>query len=282
MDVSEERVEAIDEYATWYEKLSSEAATITTGMGDDVDKLKNNGNTERLLAENHTGRELLELIQNARDEIVAAKDQADDSLAGEIYIGVHDDGLVVANTGDSFDLLNDNVERAVRMVGESNKTDNDGELGPTTNTVGHIGVGLKSILSIGDTFEVWSNIDKLAEPLRVRYSRSYLSAAISRYCGRPVDTRELKSNLHDSFEDGTDAELFPEPNTVEDRDVPDVVGGIPLFWYPVALDPRTADSELARRCRSLVSNGESDFEVFDDPPAESFTTALFIEFRDDQ
>ncbi|MFC6943130.1 hypothetical protein ACFQE8_24755 [Salinirubellus sp. GCM10025818] len=281
MDVSEGRVEAINEYATWYEKLTSEAATITTEAGDDVDKLKNNGNTERLLAENHTGRELLELIQNARDEIVAAKDQADDSLAGEIYIGVHDEGLVVANTGDSFDLLDDDVERAVRMVGESNKTDDDEELGPTTNTVGHIGVGLKSILSIGDTFEVWSNVDKLAEPLRVRYSRSYLSAAIARYCGRSVDTRELKSNFHDSFEGNIDTELFPEPNTIEKRDVPDVVGGIPLFWYPVALDPNTADSELARRCRSLVSNSESDFEVFDDPPAESFTTALFIEFRDD-
>jgi hypothetical protein len=153
MDVSEEQVEAIDEYGTWYEKLSSEAATITNGVSDDVDKLKNNGNTERLLAENHTGRELLELIQNARDEIVAAKDEADDSLAGEIYIGVHDEGLVVANTGDSFDLLDEEVERAVRMVGESNKTDDDEELEPTTNTVGHIGVGLKSILSIGDTVE---------------------------------------------------------------------------------------------------------------------------------
>lgn len=282
MDASEGRAEVIDKYATWYEKLSSEAATITTGAGDDVDKLKNNGNTERLLAENHTGRELLELIQNARDEIVAAKDQTDDSLAGEIYIGVHDDGLVVANTGDSFDLLDDDVERAVRMVGESNKTDDDEELGPTTNTVGHIGVGLKSILSIGDTFEVWSNVDKLTEPLRVRYSRSYLSAAIARHCGRSVDTRELKSNFHNSFRGDSDTELFPAQTTVEEQNVPGVVGGIPLFWYPVALDPKTADSELARRCRSLVSNGESEFEVFDDPPSESFTTALFIEFRDDQ
>jgi hypothetical protein len=282
MDVSEEQVEAIDEYGTWYEKLSSEAATITNGVSDDVDKLKNNGNTERLLAENHTGRELLELIQNARDEIVAAKDEADDSLAGEIYIGVHDEGLVVANTGDSFDLLDEEVERAVRMVGESNKTDDDEELEPTTNTVGHIGVGLKSILSIGDTFEVWSNVDKLAEPLRVRYSRSYLSAAIARNCGRSVDSQELKSNFHDSFQGDSETELFPKPNTVDEQNVPDVVGGIPLFWYPVALDPRTADSELARRCRSLVSNGESDFGVFDDPPTKSFTTALFIEFRDDQ
>lgn len=212
MDISEEQVEAIDEYATWYEKLSSEAATITTGAGDDYDKLKNNGNTERLLAENHTGRELLELIQNARDEIVAAKDQADDSLAGEIYIGVHDDGLVVANTGDSFNLLEDDVERAVRMVGESNKTD-DEELGPATNTVGHIGVGLKSILSIGDTFEVWSNVEELSQPLRVRYSRSYLSAAIARNCGRSIDTRELKSSFHDSFQGDSDTKLFPEPNT---------------------------------------------------------------------
>ena len=38
MDVSEEQVEAIDEYGTWYEKLSSEAATITNGASDDVGK----------------------------------------------------------------------------------------------------------------------------------------------------------------------------------------------------------------------------------------------------
>lgn len=282
MDASGEQMEPIDKYATWYEKLSSEAETAATGVGDDIDKLKNNGNTERLLADNHTGRELLELIQNARDEIVSAKDQLGDSVAGEIYIGVHEEGLVVANTGNSFDLLDDAVERAVRMVGESNKTDDDEELEATTNTVGHIGVGLKSILSIGDTFEVWSNVDDLSEPLRVRYSRSYLSAGVARYCGRSVDTRALETNFHDTFEDDTDAELFPEPNTVEERDVPAVVGGIPLFWYPVALDPGTTDSELARRCRNLVTDGESDFEVFDDPPAESFTTALFIEFRDDE
>jgi hypothetical protein len=281
MDTVSEEDYAVPQYQQWCENLRSKAASIAEGDADTIDNLTNNGNIERLLADNHSGRELLELIQNARDEIVDAKANEGDSTPGEIYIGVQEDGLVVANTGSPFDLLEEDVERAVRMVGESNKTDDEGGFERDSNTVGHIGVGLKSILSIGDTFEIWSNVPELSEPLRVRYSRSYLTAAVAQAYGHDIDSDPLERAIHPTFQSADGESLFSATLSDADGDALDVVSGAPLFWYPVALDPGVIENDLARRCQTLVSDGESAFDAFEDPPTESFTTAVYIEFEDD-
>jgi hypothetical protein len=281
MDTVSEKDDAVPQYQQWCENLRSKAASVADGDADTIDNLTNNGNIERLLADNHSGRELLELIQNARDEIVDAKTDVEDSIPGEIYIGVQEDGLVVANTGNPFDLLEEDVERAVRMVGESNKTDDEEGFERDSNTVGHIGVGLKSILSIGDTFEIWSNVPELSEPLRVRYSRSYLTAAVGQAYGHNLNTEPLERAIHPAFQSANGESLFSASPSSADGDALDVVGGAPLFWYPVALDPGIIENDLARRCQALVSDGESTFDAFEDPPTASFTTAVYIEFEDD-
>ncbi len=282
MEAGSGKDQTVLKYQQWCESLRSKAASVAEGDAEAIDNLTNNGNIERLLADNHSGRELLELIQNARDEIVDAKTDKDESIPGEIYIGVQENGLVVANTGSPFDLLKEDVERAVRMVGESNKTDEDEEgFSRDSNTVGHIGVGLKSILSIGDTFEIWSNVPGQSEPLRVRYSRSYLTAAIAQGYGYDVNTEPLERTIHPGFRSAQDESLFSATDNSTEGDNLDVVGSVPLFWYPVALNPGVIENDLARRCQALVSDGASTFDAFEDPPTASFTTAVYIEFEDD-
>jgi len=106
------------------------------------------GNAERKIAGGHEGREILELLQNARDAIWNG-----DSDRGRVHIGVYDEGVLIANTGSRFDLFDPQVEDAVTMIGETGKGDDDDQ------SIGHKGVGLKSILATGDAFEIFTRPD---------------------------------------------------------------------------------------------------------------------------
>lgn len=78
------------------------------------------GNAERKIAGGHEGREILELLQNARDAIWRGEAEQ-----GCVYVGVYDEGVLVANTGSRFDLFDEQVEDAVTMIGETGKGDDD-------------------------------------------------------------------------------------------------------------------------------------------------------------
>jgi hypothetical protein len=236
-----------------------------------LDKITNAGNAERALAGSHEGRETLELLQNARDAI----NDGDPSI-GQVYVGVFETGVLVANTGEPFDLLDDETMNAVRKVGESKKS---GE------SIGHKGVGLNSVLSVGDAFEVWSRVAGLDAPLRVRYSRAYLTAALAQRFGHDVHIDDLYRDLHpETFEKSSEEArgVSARGDGGEKTALPDAVGMLPLFWYPWPLRPDADGSPVATRAYKLLTDSQGGLADFDEPPTAPFRTAVFIEYEDEE
>ncbi|MFB6201399.1 MAG: sacsin N-terminal ATP-binding-like domain-containing protein [Halorhabdus sp.] len=236
-----------------------------------LNKITNAGNAERALAGSHEGREILELLQNARDAI-----RDGDPETGRVYVGVFETGVLVANTGEPFDLLDDEIMNTVRKVGESKKSG---------DSIGHKGVGLNSVLAVGDAFEVWSRLPALDDLLRVRYSRAYLTAALARRFGHDVPVDDLCSDLHPEAlvetEDGT-RRLTAHEGRIERVSLPDDVGKLPLFWYPWPLRPETDDSPVASRAYDLLTAPKDCLETFETSPDKPFRTAVFIEYEDER
>lgn len=248
-----------------------EESTTPAEIENALNKITNAGNAERALAGSHEGREILELLQNARDAI--ANDGTD---TGQVYVGVFESGVLVANTGEPFDLLDDGIMNTVRKVGESKKT---------SDSIGHKGVGLNSVLSVGDAFEVWSRLSELEEPLRVRYSRAYLTAALALRFGHNVSIDSLCSDLRpEAFvEDDTGRQYLTQPtDRTKQISLPDDVGKLPLFWYPWPLKPETRSSPVADRAYDLLTAPKNCMDSFDAPPEDPFRTAVFIEYEDER
>ena len=223
------------------------------------------GNAERKIAGGHEGREILELLQNARDAIWNGE-----SDRGRVHVGVYDEGVLVANTGSRFDLFNPQVEDAVTMIGETGKGDDDDQ------SIGHKGVGLKSILATGDAFEIFTRPDDASdEILGVRLSRAYLVASLLNRLGHDTDllvlTDELAdSDLRDVLSDGPRSDEIPLTDELSES-----VSKLPLFNFPVPLvtNHETTDT-VRKRVRELLT----------EPPAngdgERFRTAVFIRYED--
>jgi len=104
---------------------------------------------ESFTAEDHRGREILELLQNAQDAAGGLYEPESDPSIGTrgVYIGISDDGLVVANTGDTFDFSDPERRKSLRILGHSETSE---------ETIGQFGVGLTSIRSMGEAYEVWT------------------------------------------------------------------------------------------------------------------------------
>lgn len=236
-----------------------------------LNKITNAGNAERALAGSHEGREILELLQNARDAISNGNPET-----GQVYIGVFETGVLVANTGEPFDLLDSEIMNTVRKVGESKKSG---------DSIGHKGVGLNSVLSVGDAFEVWSRLPDLDEPLRVRYSRAYLTAALARRFGHEVSVDELSRPLRSEAlveGNGGTRQLTAGDGRTAQVPLPDDVGKLPLFWYPWPLRSETDSSPVATRAYDLLTTPQDSLAAFETPPDEPFRTAVFIEYEDKQ
>lgn len=238
-----------------------------------LNKITNAGNAERALAGSHEGREILELLQNARDAIANGQTET-----GQVYVGVFETGVLVANTGQPFDLLDEDIMNTVRKVGESKKSG---------DSIGHKGVGLNSVLSVGDAFEVWSRLPQLDEPLRVRYSRAYLTAALAQRLGHDISDDDFSRNLHpDALVESSDGtrQLTVEAHGEQTTPVslPDDVGKLPLFWYPWPLRPETEGSPVATRAYDLLKSPRDCLTKFESPPGDPFQTAVFIEYEDER
>ncbi|SNR47990.1 hypothetical protein SAMN06264855_1093 [Halorubrum vacuolatum] len=279
-------------YATWLEQrvnsrlnALADAAEGNQSLRDAYDaELTSHGNSEEKIARSHEGRELIELIQNARDAIQP-------SGPGQVYVGILDEGILVANTGKPFDLLDEDTERAVKMIGESNKTDQkDDETAGVdldSDSVGHIGVGLKSTVAVGDDFEVWSRRAEDSDTLRVRYSRAYITAAVAARFGHELPAElNLDDGLIGPYYEAAENGLFDPHEQFSSDPVPlnDDLGKAPLFWFPWPLDPSSpgpSNATLADRANKLLTAPQEALSQFAEPPSEPFRTAVFIEYRDD-
>lgn len=229
------------------------------------DKVKS-GNAERAIAGGHEGREILELLQNARDAILRDGDR------GRVYMGVYDEGVLVANTGRPFDMFDPDVEDAVTMIGESAKDDSDQE-------IGHKGVGLKSILATGESFEIWSRHDHATgSTLRVRLSRAYITAALLSSLGKDTSKFDLRGEIVGeaigSLANRTITGRREKPLSLDTRED---IGKLPLFDFPVPLTPSADTDDLVANRASALLSGDVD-EWYGDP----FRTAVFIEYEDDE
>ena len=292
-----ERQERSEFFRNWYEQRVRDKLDRlgnVAARGGDLqsaldDALTNHGNIERKLADSHEGRELIELVQNARDAI-----REGDPERRQVYLGVFDQGVLVANTGVPFDLREDDTERAVKMVGESNKTDDDEAIDVDADIVGHIGVGLKSTLSVGDAFEVWTRLDDAKNPLRVRYSRAYITAAVAARFGHDVANTDLGDALVGRFDRAVRDEGLFEPDRAARRegpyDIPPDLGKAPLFWFPWPLEPTedpdtgnaaASDPRLVERANALLTDPAASLTQHEDPPDVPFRTAVFVEYEDD-
>jgi hypothetical protein len=251
----------------WDHFLDDFSATSSSSTISELlrDKVKS-GNAERAIAGGHEGREILELLQNARDAIPGETD------GGRVYVGVYDEGVLVANTGRPFDLFDPDVEDAVTMIGESSKGNSDQE-------IGHKGVGLKSILATGDAFETWTRHENATNgTLRVRLSRSYVTAALLSSLGCDTSTFDLRGSVSDeaiqSLTTTSNADQRTEELTLDSRKD---IGKLPLFDFPVPLTMDAGvDDPVADRASALLA-GDVD-EWYGDP----FRTAVFVEYEDSE
>lgn len=107
------------------------------------------------IAAAHEERTILELIQNARDAIQRGQDsdRADTTdRSGSVAIIVGPNSLYVANTGNPFELNDDDVFEAVTALNRSDKVYERG-------AIGEKGVGMKSILRSAEQFSIHSVVD---------------------------------------------------------------------------------------------------------------------------
>lgn len=270
-----------DHWAGYWEDLVEDLQDESLETIDGQPNLRNAfrkdtslGQSERTIAEDHPNREILELLQNARDEAKYAE-------KGRVFLAVTDDGLLIANNGRSFNFHNRAVEEAATGIGKTSKD--------TPDEIGKMGIGLKSILGKGESFEVWTKApDATADtqPLRVRFSKGYLLAAILDAIGYDHGVDEIGEEFN--------SDVFPV-NLDLDRDP----GGIPpatlsednrralmqlfLFAYPVPMSLSARRTRLAKLADFLVHGNE---RAPDPNPTLAdfggeFTTAVFVEFADE-
>lgn len=125
-------------------------------------------------AEAHENRTVLELIQNARDAIrKASTDSASDVRDGSVAVVVGPERLYVANTGEPFHLDKEEVLERVRRLGMGKEND---------ETIGEKGVGMRSILALGERFGVHSTITRggSEETVSVEFSTAHPWAMLTR------------------------------------------------------------------------------------------------------
>lgn len=163
------------------------------------------------------------MLQKASDAI-----REGDRDSGRVYVGVYDEGVLVANTGSRFDFVDPQVENAHTTIGETGKGDEDDD-----QSIGHKGVGLKSILANGDSFEIYTRPEEDSEDvLGIRLSRSYLIGSLLNRLRYDVDVETLITDVKDTQ---LAALLQEQPRTGCDQlsaDLREDLSKPPLVSYP--------------------------------------------------
>ncbi len=136
--------------------------------------LPNQANAEASATREYRGRYLFELLQNANDAISAAKQDPNRSKSEpyRVRIELTDSALIVANDGLAF--AEDDVSSIYRW-GESSKDPN--------KSIGHKGIGFKSVLEITDSPEIFSQL------VQFRFDRSTCYREVRHIVGREVELK---------------------------------------------------------------------------------------------
>jgi hypothetical protein len=269
-----------------FEEMLSEQLSISGG--------------ESFSAEDHRGREILELLQNAQDAAGGLYEEESNPAIGtrSVYIGISDDGIVVANTGDTFDFSDPERRKSLRILGHSE---------PSEETIGQFGVGLTSIRSMGEAYEVWTKAPDQAGTLDSRDCWRV-------FCGPRTTLAAIASSIPDARGDGQGEIAYRNfCESVIDRSevlngstgtsslesVPLSADQIPYFTYPVAMQSwdrplqmssnEPAERPLRNRATDLLTYDETSDSNLESCPTEiqsllsdvgAFTTAVFVDFED--
>ncbi len=136
--------------------------------------LPNQANAEASVTREYRGRYLFELLQNANDAITAAKQDPMGYRSDpyRVRIELTDSALIVAN--DEMPFAEDDVSSIYRW-GESSKDPN--------KSIGHKGIGFKSVLEITDSPEIFSRL------VQFRFDRNTCYRAVRRIVGRDVELK---------------------------------------------------------------------------------------------
>jgi hypothetical protein len=144
----------------WYQWLSErEEEKCRLYLADHGDQLVADYNNEQGLTHDYEGREILELLQNAGDAA------ADAGIQGKVAIELHQDGIVVANTGLPFTSRGVNSLRTAHLSPKrlSQKL-----------LVGEKGLGFRSILN-------WTHTPLISSgSLELVFSRRYTRQVFER------------------------------------------------------------------------------------------------------
>ena len=109
----------------------------------------------QMSAEAHKNRTVLELVQNARDAIRKDRSGEDESRRdGSVAVVVGPETLYVANTGQRFRLDEENILERVRRLGQGKEEE---------ETIGEKGVGMRSIMALGERFGIHSTLSEQAD-----------------------------------------------------------------------------------------------------------------------
>lgn len=171
----------------------------STGWGDEIELATGS----EVTAEAHDNRTVLELVQNARDAIRKADSgTANDTRNGSVAVVVGPETLYVANSGEPFHLNDEDVLKRVRRLGQGKEDD---------ESIGEKGVGMRSILALGERFGVHSRIQngETTEPVSVNFTTAHPWAMLTRHYA------EILTDSNHEFRDQIAAELA-DPSHLED------------------------------------------------------------------
>lgn len=255
---------------------------------------------ESFTAEDHRGREILELLQNAQDAAGGLYEAESDPALGTrgVYVGISDDGLVVANTGDTFDFSDPERRKSLRILGHSETSE---------ETIGQFGVGLTSIRSMGEAYEVWTKAPDQVGTLesedcwRVfcgpRTTLAAIASAVPDARGAGPGEKAYKRFRETAINGSKVLDVSADTTSLES--VPLSADQIPYFTYPVAMQSwdqafntpidGSADRPLRNRAMDLLTHGERSGSDLESCPTEiqsllsdvgTFTTAVFVDFED--
>lgn len=249
------------------------------------------GGGESFSAEEHHGREVLELFQNAADKC-RGKDRA---TSGAVYIALTENGLLVANTGEEFNFKEDDTRDALSIFGYTDKDETE---------VGKFGVGLTAIRATGEAYEVWTKreaderLPKESDCWRVRCGPENILAPIAQAFESTADTEPI-CHLRGELGEVTDREdLLPDPSETPDMKFGLNADEFPYFLRPLPLQDwrsytgQTDDlNQLERRGEQLLTGEWKSSEnssmpqqvvsTLDKASIDSFTTAVFVEYENE-
>ena len=261
----------------------------------------------RMTAEAHQNRTVLELVQNARDAIRKGGSD-DDQREGSIAVVVGPEKLYVANTGKPFRLDREDILNRVRRLGEG-KVDKE--------TIGEKGVGMRSIMALGNRFGIHSAISEETdkEHLSVEFTASQAWAMLVRRYLEVIkaDSVDLEAELGgdetprygrylEAMVERIDAEGVGHPLLGESQewpDVNDIIGeglsnrapspqkviedlpDLSPFRYPVVREETEDDAILNTLLGRKDSYISTNAGLADQVSEEQYTTVVTVDYTDE-